>query len=102
MISYGSGEGSKQLNILLSLTRAVLCNKDEKRIGAYIKVWMFEALDLPEGLNHIAAGLFLLVKGTGFDFKNQTILLKKCEEKLKSVPTETADKLAEYYKTLES
>jgi len=44
--------------------------------------------------------LLILVKETGFDFKNQKTLIAKCEEKLKAVPQEDANKLAEYYKSM--
>lgn len=98
-MAYGSGEGAKELNILISLTRAVLRNKDNKRVASYIKVWLYEALDLSTEMNHITAGLLIIIKETGFDFKNQKTLLAKCEEKLKIVPREVAKKIAEYYET---
>jgi len=99
-MAHGSGGGAKELNILISLTRAVLRNKDNKRVATYIKVWLYEALDLTTEMNHIVAGLLIIIKETGFDFKNQKTLINKCEEKLKAVPQEDAEKIAKYYRLI--
>jgi len=93
----GDGVGVDRLNMILSLTKTVLRNKDEKRLKEYVKIWLYEAIDLPNNFNHILAGLFILIKEVGYDFKNQTKLLAKLEEKISSIPDDVAQQMSEYY-----
>jgi len=100
MTKLGSGEGAEQLNIILALTRAVYRNANKRQLRIFVQVWIYEVLDLPDCMNHIAAGLFILVKETDFSDKGLKELLKKCEKKLKIVPQDEAKQLAEYYKPM--
>lgn len=96
----GSGAGTDQLNIILALTRAVGRNTNKKQLKIFVKAWIYEVLDLPDYLNHIAAGLFILVKETNVSDKGLKELFKRCERKLEAVPQDKAKQLAEYYKTM--
>lgn len=98
--NLGSGAGIDQLNIVLVLTRAVSRNANKKQLKVFVKAWVYEVLDLPDYLNHIAAGLFILVKETNVNDKGLKGLFKRCEKKLEAVPRDKAKKLAEYYKTM--
>lgn len=100
-MELGSGEGAAQLNTLLGLTRAVYRNSsNEKRLGVFIKAWMYEALDMPDSVIHIAAGLFILIQETNFSHNGLRGLIRKCEKRFDAVPKETASQLAEYYGNL--
>ena len=99
-MAYGDGIGVHDLNMILSLTRTVLKNKDNPRFNEYVKIWLYEAVNLPTKYNHILSGLLIIINETGHDFKNQARLLSKCEKKLSSVPKDKANQLAEYYKSL--
>ena len=94
----GDGIGVDYLNMICSLTKSVLKNKDNPKFNEYVKIWLYEAIDLPKNFNHILAGLLILIKETEYDFKNQTRLLKKLEDKISSVSDDAAQKLAEYYR----
>ena len=96
----GSGVGTDQLNIILALTRAVDRNANKKQLKIFVKAWIYEVLDLPDYLNHIAAGLFILVKEINVSDKGLKELFKRCERKLEAVPQDKAKQLAEYYKTI--
>ncbi len=96
----GSGEGAEQLNIILALTRAVNRNADKRQLKVFVKAWIYEVLDLPDYMNHIAAGLFILVKETNISDKGLRGLLKKCEKKLEVVPQDKAKQLAKYYEPM--
>ena len=98
--NLGSGAGIDQLNIVLALTRAVSRNANKKQLKIFVKAWAYEVLDLPDYLNHIAAGLFILVKETNVSDKGLKELFKRCEKKLEAVPQDKAKQLAEYYKTM--
>ena len=99
-MGHGDGIGVEHLNTILALTRIVLKHKDKPRFNEYVKIWLYEAVDLPTKYNHILAGLLIIINETGHDFKNQARLLSKCEKKLSSVPKDKANQLAEYYKSL--
>lgn len=96
----GSGEGAEQLNIILALTRAVNRNADKRQLKVFVKAWIYEVLDLPDYMNHIAAGLFILVKETNISDSGLKELLKKCEKKLEAVPQDEAKQLAKYYESM--
>ncbi len=92
---------SYRLNIMISLTRAVFRNKDRKeRLQVFVKAWMYEALDMPDDLSHIVAGLYLLVKKTSYRENGLKVLSRQCDEKFNTVPKETATKLAEVYRNI--
>jgi len=83
MTKLGSGEGVEQLNIILALTRAVYRNAKKKQLRIFVQVWIYEVLDLPDCMNHIAAGLFILVKETNFSNKGLKNCLKNVRRNLK-------------------
>jgi len=98
---FGSGEGVDQLNILLSITRAIYRNRNrgrKDRLQAFVKVWMYEVLDLPESMNDIAAALYSLIKE--IDYKEQGLisLSRKCEKKFSDVSADSVTELAEWYR----
>ena len=100
-IKYGSGEGADQLNIVLSITRAIYRNRNrgrKDRLQAFVKVWMYEVLDLPDSMNDIAAALYLLIKETGYKEQGLISLSRKCDKKLSAVSTELAITLSEWYR----
>lgn len=93
----GSGEGADQLNILLSITRAVHRVDDKDRLQALIKVWMYEALDMPDSMVHITTALFILIKKIEYRQSGLKTLEAKCDRKFANVDQERVEELVKYY-----
>ena len=100
-IKHGSGEGVQQLNIVVSLTSAIYRNRNrgrKDRLQAFVKVWMYEVLDLPDSMNDIAAALYLLIKEIGYKEQGLISLSRKCDKKFSDVSADSVTELAEWYR----
>ena len=94
---HGSGEGADQLNILLSITRAIHRVDDKDRLQALVKVWMYEALDKPDSMVHITTALFILVKKIEYRRSGLKTLEVKCDIKFANVDQDRVAELVKYY-----
>ena len=66
----------------------------------FVKAWMYEALDIPDDLSHIVAGLYLLIKKTGYRESGLKVLSRQCDEKFNTIPKDIAADLAEVYRNI--